>query len=77
MTASDTNDPVTANQNKDTKTDKVLALAPKEEKSSTAKATFAPATHSVLPKTDVVAASFTGFGLALAAAGATVLKRRK
>lgn len=77
VTASDTNDPVTANQNKDTKTDKVLALAPKEEKSSTAKATSAPATHSVLPKTGVVAASFTGFGLALVAAGATVLKRRK
>ncbi|MHA6603848.1 LPXTG cell wall anchor domain-containing protein [Aerococcus urinae] len=73
VTASDTNGPVTANQNKDTKTDKVLAL----EKSSTAKATFAPATHSVLPKTGAVAASFTGFCLALVAAGATVLKRRK
>ncbi|KAA9293728.1 G5 domain-containing protein [Aerococcus urinae] len=77
VTASWTHDPVTENQNKDTKTDKVLALAPKEEQSSSAKATSAPATHSVLPKTGVVAASFTGFGLALVAAGATVLKRRK
>ncbi|KAA9220188.1 MULTISPECIES: G5 domain-containing protein [Aerococcus] len=77
VTASGTNDPVTENQNKDIKTNKVLALAPKEEKFSTAKATSAPATHSVLPKTGVVAASFTGFGLALVAAGATVLKRRK
>ncbi|KAA9301929.1 YSIRK-type signal peptide-containing protein [Aerococcus sp. UMB8608] len=55
----------------------VAASAPKAAKPGQAKASRTQPTNSVLPKTGAVAVSFTGFGLALVAAGAALLKRRK
>ncbi|MDK7049529.1 MULTISPECIES: G5 domain-containing protein [Aerococcus] len=63
----------------ETKPGKVSALVPKEAKQGQAQASQvkSQSAHSVLPKTGAVAVSFTGFGLALVAAGAALLKRRK